>query len=216
MTNRTQYVTVDTFSSEIRKSPQCSVRQGSKLSALLYTIYTNEITNLHKIMNDDIYTKMTKHEKINFNDTDHITINYMDDSTNIISSFDHEHLQEYINKFYLLLEAYYNINYLKINADKSKLLITCKPRYRTIIKDIKLTASTYIIDQSPKIKKIGIFFNSGLNNTPNVTNIIKKVNYRMIVLNNLKLKAASWVCLSVCASVRHFFSKNFLKNSKLL
>ena len=79
MTDRTQYVTVDTFSSEIRKSPQCSVMQGSKLSALLYTIYTNEITNLHKIMNDDIYTKMTKHEKINFNDTDHITINYVDD-----------------------------------------------------------------------------------------------------------------------------------------
>ena len=85
----------------------------------------------------------------------------------------------------MLLEAYYNINYLKINADKSKLLITCKPRYRTIIKDIKLTASTYIIDQSQKIKILGIFFNSGLDNTPNVTNIIKKVNYRMIVLNNI-------------------------------
>ena len=48
LTDRKQYVSVDTFDSPVIDSLPCSVIQGSKLSSLLYIIYTNEIPYLHK------------------------------------------------------------------------------------------------------------------------------------------------------------------------
>ena len=59
LTNRKQYTEIDTFKSNILDSPQCSVIQGSKLSAILYTLYTNEVTTLYKLMYKPIFTKMT-------------------------------------------------------------------------------------------------------------------------------------------------------------
>ena len=43
LSESTQYVQIDTFKSESFICPPCSVVQGSKLSVVLYTIYTNEI-----------------------------------------------------------------------------------------------------------------------------------------------------------------------------
>ena len=65
---------------------------------------------------------MTEH------DIDHIIINYVDDSTNIISTTNMQKLKQYIDKYYILLENYYNINYWKINEDKSTLLVTTNPK----------------------------------------------------------------------------------------
>ena len=45
LTDRRQYVKIDTFSSRIENSLPCSVVQGSKLSATLYKLYTNKITD---------------------------------------------------------------------------------------------------------------------------------------------------------------------------
>ena len=151
MTDRTQFVTIDNFKSKTLASLECSVIQGSKLSAMLYTIYTNEITLLHTLMTDDIYEDMTGRTKIDFFDTKHTIVNYVDDSTNIVSSDNITKLQTYINNYYLLLEAYYNSNFLKINASKSNLMITCKPRFRFLAKNIVLQASNYTIQQSTKI-----------------------------------------------------------------
>ena len=81
---------------------------------------------------------------------------YDDDSTNIISSTNPSNIQTYINKFYLLLEAYFNKNFLKIYAEKSKLLISCKPHYRSDTKDIIIQANNYRIQQSNKVKILGL------------------------------------------------------------
>ena len=59
LNNRYQYVSIDTIKSGILESPPCSVIQGSKLSALLYTLYINEVTVLQNLMNDELYTKIT-------------------------------------------------------------------------------------------------------------------------------------------------------------
>ena len=49
--------------------------------------------------------------------------------------------------------------------------------------NIKLHTSQYIIEQSTKIKILGIFITSGFSNIATINNIISKVNYR---LNTLK------------------------------
>ena len=85
-------------------------------------------------------------------DMDHIIINYVDDSTNIISGYDIDRLQQYIDQYYILLTHYYNINYLKINSDKSTLLVTTRPNNRHKSNNLTLTAGDYTIQQSDKIK----------------------------------------------------------------
>ena len=131
MTNRRQYVQIDTFTSTIENSLPCSVVQGSELSVTLYTLYTNKITLLYTLMGTDYYEQITGQKKMTNIYIDHIIINYVDDSTNIISSDYNDQLQKYIDQYYLLLTNYYDINYLKINSDKSTLLVTTRPGNRT-------------------------------------------------------------------------------------
>ena len=85
LTNRKQYVEVDTFRSETLNCPPCSVIQGGKLSGVLYTLYTNEIPLLFKLMNNDIFTKLTNNPQSNYNIIDQKTINFIDDSTAIMT-----------------------------------------------------------------------------------------------------------------------------------
>ena len=152
LSERAQYVVIDTFTSEAMDCPPCLVVQGSKLSAVLYTIYTNEIPLLHTLMSQDIYYALTNTQIPIVNDIKHTTVNYVDDSTSTISSKTASELQTYLNHFYKLLESYYNINYLKINPDKTKFIITCKPAHRHITKDIIIQAGQYVIKQSDKLK----------------------------------------------------------------
>ena len=114
-----------------------------------------------------------------------MTLQYVDDSTNMISCKDLGILQLYINDFFLLIESFYNANKLALNASKSKLLVTCKNKYRTMANKIILQASGYIIEQSKKIKILGIYYTSGLENQPNINNIISKVNSRIVSLRQI-------------------------------
>ena len=50
LSNRYQFVMVDTFKSKLKKSLDCSVIQGSKLSSILYINYTNEIPMLSNFL----------------------------------------------------------------------------------------------------------------------------------------------------------------------
>ena len=185
LTNRKQYTEIDTFKSKILDSPQCSVIQGSKLSAILYTLYTNEVTTLYKLMYKPIFTKMTGKPQLKCNTIDHSIVNYVDDSTNLISSKNIDNLKSYIDNYYVLMENFYNINFLKLNPDKTKLLVTCKPNFREGAQSIKLQANKYIISQTQSIKILGVFITSGFDHTPNVNSIVSKVNYRVYVLQKI-------------------------------
>merc|ERR1712240_215518 len=79
----------------------------------------------------------------------------------------------------------YNINKLLINSDKSKLLIITKPAQRHLSSNIKLQTTKYIIEQTQKIKVLGIFITSGFSNLATINNIISKVNYRILVLKEV-------------------------------
>ena len=120
----------------------CSVIQGSKLSSLLYTLYINEVPLISKLIGTEIYGKLTGDST---NILDHTTIPYMDNSNNIITSDSSQGVAEYINKYFRMLESYYNLNKLKLNPDKSKLMIVCKPNKRQDISTISLVTSEHTI-----------------------------------------------------------------------
>ena len=149
------------------------------------TLYTNKITLLYTLMGTDYYEQITGLKTIDDFDIDHIIINYVDDSTNIISSDNKDQLQKYIDQYYILLTNYYDINYLKINSDKLTLLVTTRPGNRQLTQDIRLTGGDYIIEQSDKIKILGLYFTNGLENGPNISKIIQKINYRINVLTKI-------------------------------
>lgn len=109
----------------------------------------------------------------------------MDDSNNVITSNSHLGIKEYINNYFKLLECYYNLNKLKLNPDKSKLMIVCKPQVRRDVENIKLVTSDHVIKQVTKIKALGIFITNGLSNQAMVNNIISKVNFRLSVLRGI-------------------------------
>merc|ERR1712115_543435 len=150
-----------------------------------YTIYTNEIPLLKTLMTNKIFHNLTNTQTTQYNDITHITVNYVDDSTSKISSKTTTQLQTYIDNYYKLLESYYNINFLKINPDKTKFIITCKPTHRQDTKDIIIHAGKYIIKQSDKVKILGMYITSRLDQTPNVNNIMSKVNHRINILNKI-------------------------------
>ena len=67
LTNRQQYVSIDRMESELLNSPQCSVVQDSKMSSLLYILFTNEIPLLSKIMRNPILKELTGPNPIDIN-----------------------------------------------------------------------------------------------------------------------------------------------------
>ena len=92
-------------------------------------------------------------------------------------------MQEYINKFYNLLEAVYNINKLKINNDKTELMVIYKNHFRKDTKHIQMTASGHKVKQVSKVKILGYIMQSNLHNDKHIAKIISNINNR---LHNIK------------------------------
>ena len=115
LSGRYQYVSIDGFKSEVIQSLPCSVIQGSKLSALLYTIYINEVTVLHKLMGSDLYGQITKAIPIKSETIKHDIIQYVDDTNNVIYGNNAEEIENYSNAYFRLIESFYDINRLKLN-----------------------------------------------------------------------------------------------------
>ena len=114
-----------------------------------------------------------------------MTVQYVDDSNNIITSNSSDGVVSYINKYFKLLECVYNLNKLRINPDKSKLMVVCKPNLCSTTSSILLTTSDFSIEQVQKVKALEIYLTSGLLNHAMVNNIISKVYFRLSVLREI-------------------------------
>ena len=91
---------------------------------------------------------------------DHDIIQYVDDTNNIISGNNAAEVQKYSNRYFKLIESFYAINRLKLNPDKTRLMVVCRPNKREEVKNFVLTAGEYIIEQVDKIKVLGVFLRS--------------------------------------------------------
>ena len=185
LTQRTQYVEVNTFKSHTLAAPQCSVVQGSKLSGTLYTLYTNEIPLLHKLMGTVHYDFLTLTAHKIHEGVEHSTINFVDDSSNLISHKNAQNLSLYLTDFYTLLHSFYTINKLKINADKTELLVTCKPSLRHQANAVTMHAHQHVVEQQQESKILGAIINNKLKHTSHINTIVSSVNFRMHALRNI-------------------------------
>ena len=88
----------------------------SKLSGLLYTIYTNEVPILHKILENTNICRIIRVTPAKNDISEHIVMNFVDDNNSVISGTENTELEHYIKKYFQSLEVYYNSRKLKINA----------------------------------------------------------------------------------------------------
>ena len=159
-------------------SGESSVCQGSKLSSLLYILYTNEIPLLDNITNNDFFTRLTRKDKMtNLTDIDNYTVQYVDDSTTMISTNDTQDIKKYIDNYFTILEHFYTINKLTLNQDKTKFMVIVKPNKRHLTNELVLNTTDFVIKQVDKVKILGIYFTAGLSHTATVNAIISKVNF---------------------------------------
>ena len=79
----------------------------------------------------------------NFENIEHFSLNYIDDSTNLISHKKGDLLKDYIYFFYILVENFDNINRLKIDNDKTVLLVVCDSENRGEANKIEFMAGKY-------------------------------------------------------------------------
>ena len=150
------------------------------------SMYTNEIPLLNNLMNSPLYSKLTSSNyNNNFTSFNSLVIQYVDDSTNLISSRNLNELNSYINKYFNILEKFYELNKLTLNSDKTKFMFICKPNLRNNTNDIQLETTDYSIEQSTKVKILGMYISAGLCNNANINSIISKVNYRLNILRKV-------------------------------
>ena len=162
LSDRKQYVCLDHFNSILRNSPKCSIVQGSRISGLMFNIFCNEIPKLHKLLNTDIFFKLVSKNRLNTKNISHNIINFVDDSTNIIGFKDHEKIKPYLEQYYKLISSYYNINKLKLNNDKNKLMIINKPRLNKVLKKFSFKAGNETVTKTSKIKISGSWIQDDL------------------------------------------------------
>ena len=66
----------------------------------------------------------------------HAIVNFADDSNSVITANPGVNIEDYTNNYFKLLEIYYKSQKLKINTDKTQLLVCSMPRFMDQIKDI--------------------------------------------------------------------------------
>merc|ERR1712240_923192 len=108
-------------------------------------------------MGTELHGRIAKESPYLSESIGHNIIQYVDNGNNP------KEIEKYINSYFRLIEGFYAINSLKLNPDKTWLMVVCKPNRREEIKNLVLRAGEFIIGQKDKIKVLGIFFFIGPN-----------------------------------------------------
>ena len=168
---------LETKQSRVTIAPDCSVIQGSKLSGLLYILYTNEVPRLQKLIeNKEWKRENITNEDNNFKVVSHETINYIDNSNSVIKMEDPEQTEKYINEFFKVLQYFYFVMKLKINPDKTNIMIICRPN-KDKHRNIKLKTITEEIMPKKQIKVLGWTINERLSMDTHANNVLRNINH---------------------------------------
>ena len=143
----------------------CGVIQGHKLSGFFYTIYTNEVPILQEELKDEeIYETIGAKHYAEL-PVKHDVLNFVDDSNSVITADPGVDIEEYTRNYFKLLEIYYNSQKLKINTDKTQLMVCTMPRFMNQIENIEIETPEYTDNVKPQeqIKILGYLFNTRRN-----------------------------------------------------
>ena len=141
---------------------------------------------LQKAIHNNLYKKITKQDPIKFKNTNHITINFVDDSTSIISFNEHNQIKNYLETYFNLLSCFYNSNNLKINSDKTKLLLIHPPKLNPTLCNFSFKANNYFIQRTKKLKILGTFLSDTLSLEYKINQIVSQITHKIFECSKVK------------------------------
>ena len=184
---RKSVVELETFSSSIIDQGPYSCIQGSKMSGLLYNIYTNEVPEIKKLMdNPEKFKMITGRYPTNTNIIDHTTINYVDDSSHVVTFDNNTNIKDYLENFFLSIHIFYVANILKINTDKTKLIFFKTGKNIEIDKNFYFMANTDKITPKSTLLILGFMMSSNLSTDNHINMITPNINHRINTLKQIQ------------------------------
>ena len=203
LSNRKTFVEIQGFRSKETTTPPCSVVQGSKLSGFLYTIYSIEIPLIPQILrNQQLIETLFEILIPNYYSIDHEVNQFVDDSSNVVGSETEEELGLYTSDYLKIMEKFYYMNKLKLNAEKTKVMITKAKE----TKKIKISAPNgEVLTPDKAIKILGYWKNSRDNYETHISKITGIVSKRLCeikpYLSCMNLKTRRKIVYSKIASI---------------
>ena len=171
LTDRRQRVIIQGVSSQ-PTTLTYGVPQGSVLGPKLFTIYSAPIATICRKHNLDVQM-------------------YADD-TQLLMSFDMETSSERddissrIEKCIEDLRLWMKANHLKLNDDKTELLVFTSPRYQDRVQNSTILVGSNAVESSSSARDLGIILDSTLNMEKHVSTICKAAYHHLRNINSIR------------------------------
>ena len=182
LSGRSQAVYIDGSLSSFL-SVNIGVPQGSILGPLCYILFTNDLPETVLKTNSHVHwSQLTTHCA----ECGGLCC-FADDSTYSVSSQDQDHLKQKLNEKYTVMASYLGNNRLKLNDDKTHLLImTTKQKQRILNIDIQISTPNEEIRPIKSERLLGIYIQDDLKWSEYIQNhdksLIKQLTSRLNAL----------------------------------
>ena len=133
-----------------------------------------------------MFSAITKLPTIIYNNITQHTVSFVDDTTNIVDGSNNDTLTNYLTDFHCLLSTFYLVNKLKINHDKTEMLVTCKSRLRDMTKNLTFMAGQFTISQKEYITILGYKITNNLQPLKQISFTISQCYYRLNCIRLVK------------------------------
>ena len=201
LSGRSQAVCIDRSLSSFL-TVQVGVPQGSILGPLCYVLFTNDLPETILETNSHVHWS-------------HLTTHcpecgglccFADDSTYSVSSQDPDILQVKLNDSYRVMANYLGNNRLKLNDDKTHLLVmTTKQKHRILTIDTKIDTPIQVIKPIKTEKLLGIFIQDDLKWSEYIQNneksLLKQLTSRLNALRIISRIASFKVRLMIANGI---------------
>ena len=161
LTNRTQCILIDGVKS-FSKQITCGVPQGSVLGPLLFSVYLSELGQLIREYNMSFHT---------YADDTQIYIAFNPGETDITI----ERLELCINK----IRAWMIASKLKLNDDKSELILISSPHNKKKFDKLSITIGTEVVNSSNCVRNLGFMMDSVLNMEDHITSVCRSSYFHL-------------------------------------
>ena len=163
LTDRTQFVNIKGVKSDIH-NVTCGVPQGSVLGPILYLLYTSPLGDILR----------------NHNMSFHL---YADDSQlyttfSLNSDIEQDSATSRIEVCIVDIESWMNQNKLKLNGDKTELIIFY-PKHRQPPKNSIVSVGSDQIEPAASIRNFGVIFDNTMSMVPHVNSVCKSAFYHL-------------------------------------
>ena len=132
-----------------------------------------------------MYSELTCDTQVETLPIEHVVTNFVDDSTSVISFLDDKSIMQYLTKYFKLLYSFYNINMLKINSDKTQLMLTFRKNMKDKFKKFTFMANNDEISNKPTIKILGMILRNNMDWETQIGTFCSNLHHRIHNIKNI-------------------------------